>query len=314
MKRSAALAGVAGLAFGATLPAPARAAAPRIRVGFDPIDAECNLFVGVANGTFARAGLDVEAQPMKNGAASAAAVLGGSLDAGGINVSSFLAAAQRKLPFVLVATGEMYTTAAPTAALLVPKDSPLATARDLGGKTVAVNLINGLGHLGARTWIDKNGGDSRAVRWVEMPFAAMPAALEARRVDAIMAVEPALGVAAPQARIFAQAYDAIAPRFLIGGWVATRDWAAANADAVRRFNAAIRVASAWCNGHRAESAEILGRITHVDVAAIRTMTRATFSERESPAALLQPVIDAAAKYGIVSAMPAADLLSRQALQ
>ncbi len=229
-------------------------------------------------------------------------------------MSSLLAAHEKGIPFTILAMGEMYTAASPTAQLLVPSGSALSSARELSGKTVAVNIINGLGHLATRTWIDKNGGDSTSVRYVEMPFAAMPAALAARRVDASMIVEPALSVAKRGARSLSDAYNAIGHEFLISAWVATQDWVSKNADTAHRFSVAMRQASIWANRNRDVTAEITNRVLHSDVALIRSMTRATFPENQRGASLVQPVIDAAAKYHLVSAdMAASDLFSAQSV-
>lgn len=314
MKRSNLLRVVGAAALGASAVPVAAAGPPSVRAAFDPIEAECDFFSAQSEGFFTRAGLTVQAQAIRNGAAIAAAILGSSIDLGGVNMSSLLAAHQKGLPFTILALGEMYTAVSPTAQLLVPSDSTLSTARELTGKTVSVNIINGLGHLATRTWIDKNGGDSTAVRYVEMPFSAMPEALASRRVDASIIVEPALSIAKRNARVLADAYNAISREFLISAWVATQDWVAQNLRAAHRFSLAMRQAATWANHHRDVTAQIASRALQTDVAVIRSMTRATFPEGERGAALVQPVIDAAAKYRLVAAgTVAAELFSKAAV-
>jgi hypothetical protein len=46
-----------------------------------------------------------------------------------------------------------------------------------------------------------NGGDSSTVNFVEIPFPAMPAALETGRIDAASVAEPFIGVAKKNGRI-----------------------------------------------------------------------------------------------------------------
>jgi NitT/TauT family transport system substrate-binding protein len=302
------------LALAAAAPLRARGAdVATVRVASNPIESECSLYAAQSEGFFSRAGIAVTIQSMKNGAANAAAILSGSLDVAGINMSSLLAAHEKKIPFTILALGEIYTTAAPTTSVLVPKDSPVASARDLSEKTVAVNVINGLGHLATRAWTDKNGGDATAVHFTEMPFDTMPAALAAHRIDAALVAEPALSVAKHDTRVLASVYDAIAPTFLISAWIATEDWIAKNPDAARRFNQAMRQSSIWSNRNRDKTAVIAGRIMDADIATIRSMTRATFAENQRGPALVQPVVDTAARYHLVSAISAADLFSRAAL-
>jgi NitT/TauT family transport system substrate-binding protein len=309
MPRSAVLASIAALASAAALPRRgAAAAAPAVRVAFDPIDAACNLFTAQAQGFFTRAGLAVDLQQMVNGSAGAAAVLSGALEVTNINVASLLSAYAQKIPFAVIALGEIYTSTSPTLQMLVTKDSPLQTARDLNGKTIAVNAVHGLASVASRVWADKNGGDSTTLHFAEMPFSVMATALSQRRVDAIFVAEPGLSIAkrSGDARVFASANDAIAPVFQVGVCVATRDWVAKNLDLARRFNQAMHEGSVFANRNHDRTAEIDSPIMHMPVEEIRAMTRATFPENQRATALIQPVIDAAARYGVVPPSTRAD--------
>ena len=73
---------------------------------------------------------------------------------------------------MLIGPGGLYTSKTPSTYLIVPKGSPYRTASDLNGKTVAVNTLRGLPQYGTQAWIDKNGGDSKRVKFVELPFSA----------------------------------------------------------------------------------------------------------------------------------------------
>ena len=64
----------------------------------------------------------------------------------------------------------------------------------------------------------------------------------------------------------------------------------------------------WANAHHAESAKILERYTKL--ASPPGMRRVPFAETAEPEQI-QPVIDAAAKYGVLKApFPASELLFR----
>lgn len=309
MNRLSALLGLSALA-GAAPGALRAAPPPQLNVGIDPIDANSNFFVAEAQGLFTGAGVAVEAQPTKNGAAGAAAVVAGSLDVTNINVASLAGALQRNIPFVVVGLSEMYTSKTPTTQLLVLDDSPITGPHDLPGKTVAVNAIGGLADIATRLWLQKAGVDPTSVSVVEMPFSVMPDALTTQRVGAIFVAEPGLSTAkARGARVLASAFDAIAPEFLIGACVSTRTFTAQNADALQRFAAAMHRASVWANGHHDQTAVIAARYFHEAVAKIESQTRATFPENQSPAKLLQPVFDAVAKYKNWPAIRAADVVS-----
>jgi NitT/TauT family transport system substrate-binding protein len=279
-----------------------------LRVATTPIDLGSEVFYAKERGFFKKAGLDVEVNVMESGAAIAAAVASGSIDVAQANLVTVATAHDRGLPFVLIAPAGLYSGAAPTTALVVTKTSPLRSAKDLTGKTIAGNGLKNITQIGAFTWIDRNGGDSSAVKFIEMPFAQMGPALAAQRIDAAVIAEPELSAAIAQGdRILAPVYDAIGKEFLIGGWFATVDWTRAHPDLAKRFNAAIAEAARWANAHHAESAPILAKYTKIQ--ATPAMNRATFAERLDPAQI-QPLVDAAAKYKVIkAAFPAAALIA-----
>lgn len=285
----------------------ARAQSARVRAATPPNDSGGELFYGADMGFFTKAGLDVQVDVIGQGALIPDGIMSGSLDVGGINIPSAALAHERHLPFVMIAPGAVYDSRSPTSALIVTKSSPIATARDLTGKSIGVRDLTNPGSLAARAWLDQNGGDSKSVRFVELPDSASEAALLAGRIDAASIATPFLEKALhDDTRILAKSYDAIAKEFMIAGWFTTRDYAQRNPAVVRAFDAAIRETARWANANHARSAEILAKYTKVAIPP--TMARVGYAEESSPA-LIQPFIDAAAKYGILhGSFPAGELL------
>lgn len=304
---------MAGLG-GALLPVVRRADAQTptpIAALYEPIDTATALFAGRDEGFFARAGVTVEPQPMNTGSAMIASAVSGSSDIVLPNVLSIAEAYAQGIPVRIIAFNVVYDARNPSTEMLVLNDAPVSSARDLNGKTIAVNVLNGLAWVAARAWIDQNGGDSRGVRFVEMPFGVMPDALTSKRVDAAVIAEPALGIAKRDSRVLAPVYSAIAPSFPIDAWVATTGWISGHADAARRFAAGMREARIWANANHDKSAELAASFMKLDAAVIRERTRATFAGRISIASA-QPLLDAGAKYGVLkSPVKAADLTSPQ---
>jgi NitT/TauT family transport system substrate-binding protein len=299
ISRGAALSLLAGGSLGTMLPARALAASQVIRVLEVPVDTALELSYGQQSGLIEQAGLTVDVNFLAFGAAVESAVLGGSADVGNSNISSLAAAQEKGLPIVLVASGAVYNAKEPSSALMVANDSPIHTARDLNGKTVAVNGLQSVSQLGPQAWIDKNGGDSKTVHWVDMPFVQMAGALATNRIDAAIIAEPALTRAKKDARVLADAYDAIAPRFLVTAWFASAAWVSSNAALARKFADTIYRIGAWANTHRAQTAEVLAKSGHLDPGLIQRMTRTTFAESYDPS-LLKPQLDMALKYGVIA--------------
>lgn len=271
-----------------------------IHVGALTAEVAGELFYGVDMGFFKKAGLDVDIQYFNNGAAIAAAVASGALDLGLSDLMSVINAHAHGLPFVYAAPGLLSTLTAPTFGLLVPPNSPIHDAKDFNGKSMAVSGLRNIAQIAASSWIDANGGDSKTVRFVEVPFPALVPALAQGTIDSSVANEPWMTLATDKANhlIFMEK-GALASAFLLSGWVTTRDWAQKNPDTLARFVAAIREIAAWANKNPQAAAPILAKYTKQDLAIVTRMHRGQFAERFDPA-YVQPVIDAAAKYGVIA--------------
>jgi len=291
---------------------PVAADAPlTIRVGAGANDTVSTLFDAVQLGYFTSRGLDVQIQLMTSGAAEAAAVAGGALDIAESNVVSLSAAHLRGIPFVFIAPGAQYVSTSPTTLLVCPKSSTVKTGKDFSGKNIGVVALADLSQLGPVTWIESTGGDGSSVHYVEMPAAAMVAALARGTVDAAMIPEPALAIALAggDSKVCAKAFDSLAPTFMLNGWITTSDWLKKNPDAARKFRDAMVEAAKWANKNHQASAEIFKHYSKAPPEIIDTMTRATFAERLEPG-LVQPVINAAAKEKFIDrAFPAAEILA-----
>lgn len=299
MRRDAAIRFLAAAGVAPLLPAARASAAQTIRVIGLPIDTGLEVQYAQAGGIVDQSGLSVHVENLYAGAAVQAAIAGGSADIGLTNVSSLATAREKGLPLVMIAPAGLYTSKEPSSVLMVATDSTARTARDLNGKTIAVNGLHSISQLGPQIWIDKNGGDSSSVHFIDMPFAEMPQALAAHRIDAALLAEPQATLAKQVARVFAPVYDAIGTRFLITAWFSTAAWVSANPDLARKFAAMIYRAAAWANSHHAQTAEVLVSVTKLDPAIVRAMPRVVFDESQDPASL-KPHLDAALKYGLIT--------------
>jgi len=280
-----------------------------IRVIALPIDSGAQPFIAQAKGFFKKAGVDVTITPStSNGAAVAAAVASGTADVGQSNIVSIAAAREQGLPFVIIAGSKLSVAALHQNALVVAAGSPIRTARDLNGKTIAVPGLKAIAAVGTGAWIDRNGGDSSTVKLLETPFSAMAAAVAAGRVDAADIPQPQLDDALKdkKLRVLADPYEAIAPQFLVGCWFTTASWAKAHPDLLRAFTSAMREAADWANRNPAETARIVGQLTHGPVSLSALPRYATTLDPKQ----MQPLLDAAARYGVLkSSLPAAELLA-----
>jgi len=215
-----------------------------LNVGTIPLDANGPLYYAQQLGYFKDVGLDVHITPMNSGPTVAAAVVSGALDIGVANVATIAQAHNRGLPFTFIAPGALATPASMTNVIMVAKDSPIRTAADLNGKTIAINGLKDLQQISVQSWIDKHGGDSKTIKFVEVPVSQMAAAVVTHRVDAAKGDEPFITEAKADIRVIGNAEDGIAPRFMIIGWSRPNSGSRSPRLAAR-FAAAIARASLW---------------------------------------------------------------------
>lgn len=284
-----------------------------LKVGVIPVDVAANVFYAQDLGLFTKAGLDVQIQPMSSGPVLAQAVAGGALDIGVSNVATIGAARLRGLPFRFIAPAAVVLPGSkPTDVVMVLQDSTLRPGSSLNGKTIAINGLKDLQEIEARGWVDKFGGDSNTIKFVEVPFPAMGGALQEKRVDIIFPTEPFSTGDAAFGKVIGDAFDGVGPRFMLLGWFAADSWLAGHADSAAKFAGALRQASDWANGHQSDSAQMLANHTKVPSDVAHKMVRATYGLRLEPG-LLSPVLDLAAHYGLMAQPVAAnDLIWRAA--
>jgi len=280
-----------------------------IRLATVPTDGASAPYYAKDMGFFAKAGLDVDIASMPGAGPIAAAMTGGAIDIGFSPVDVLAAIHERGIPLAVITPASEYVSPAMlrSVALVVAANSPIKSAKDLSGKVVASNALHSLGEEAAKAWIDHNGGDSTSIKWVEFPFPAMGAALDAGRVDAIFPVEPFLTGALKNGRVLGYGYDSIAKHFVTGTWFATQQWAKDHADLVGRFRAAMHETAVWANANPSLSGAILAKYLKMDPAVVATMVRAHYAEQINPA-LMQPLLDTAAKYNGFASFPAQELL------
>ena len=292
------LAGVALIARPATLGAQDL---PTVRVGdLGYTDASSEPLFGAAAGIFRRNGIDVKVTVLNGGGAIIAAIAGGSLEAGFSNAVSAAQAIARGIPIIVLTPAAEYPSDKPDTVLVKARGSKLKTAADLNGKTLAVTTLGGGLQASAKLWIDKNGGDSKSVHFLELPFTEMAAALKAGRIDAAMLAEPVLTQSRNDVEMLGDAFSAVAPRWTVGVFVASKPWVTANPDLARRFVQGMYDTGHWANAHHAETAKIAAPLANIDLATFAIMARSRYGYALD-AALLQPELDEALESGQLKA-------------
>ncbi len=253
------------------------------------------------SGLFARRGFNFEIQSQRSGAAIASGVAGGAYQIGKSSIIPLVIAHARGIPFTLIAPGKLYRASKPNIALIGPADSPITTAAEMNGKTIAVPALDDLFTIGIKLWTDKNGGDSSTLKIVELPVSAVAAALATKRIDAGASDMPTLQQAldSGNARILAHMFDAIAPQLLTTAWFTTRTYQSDHSEIVRGFAGAMREAATYVNDHPKQTVDLLSSFTNIQPAVIAKMVRSQMATVFDPA-LIQPLVEACVRYKVIA--------------
>jgi NitT/TauT family transport system substrate-binding protein len=300
-------------AAGIGLPRPARAQTPtleKIRVAAPPSDALTPLYYGLQTGAFRRAGIDLEMVLTASGGAAVTAVTAGTYEVANTSLIAAFSAHSRGIPITIVAPQVVYTAASPFMLLQTGATSPYKTGADLNGKTISVISLNAIDQLGVMAWVDKHGGDSKTLKFVEVPPSVAADAIAQHRVDAGMMFEPFLdsSISAGTTRTLADAFGAIDRTFMFAGYVGRTDWANEHPDLLRNFLRVIEELSAYTNAHANETAAMMADVTNIPLPVMQKIRRAVNATTLDPK-LVQPLIDASARYHLIpQSFPATEIV------
>lgn len=274
--------------------------AEKIRVAGVLTEDITSLYYAIKTGMFQKVGLDVEIAPTSSGAAATTALIAGTYEIAKPALIAVFAAHLRGIPISIIAPGFVHTPQHPNALLQIAADSPYKTATDLNGRTMGVQALNDIGSLACRAWIDKGGGDWKSLRFLELPNSATEEALIQHRVDVASMTSPALDIslAAGTTKTLADGFMAIAPVVMLAGYIARPDWIAQHADVVRKFSRVVSEVSNYFNTHLTETAQWVSDMTKIEFANVSKMNR-TMLGTTLDVRLVQPLIDAAVKYGVI---------------
>jgi NitT/TauT family transport system substrate-binding protein len=280
----------------------------KITVGVIPIVDTAPIWLGVEKGFFSEVGLDVTVQPTTGGAASVPGVVAGSYDFAFGNYVSGMVANDQGLNLRYVANGNSTAGSPDFGAVVVNADSDITRPADLAGKTVSVNNLQNIGDTTIRTVVDDDGGDSSAIKFVEVAFPDAEAALVNHQVDAAWILAPFLDSAvANGARVITYNFSDFDPGLDIAGYFTTADTVANKPGLVKAFQAAMDKSLEYADSHPDEVKQIVTTYTKMTLDQLNAMVLPKFNVDFNRAAL-EKLGAAAAGYGTLAKAPDLDTL------
>ncbi|MGP4007017.1 ABC transporter substrate-binding protein [Streptomyces sp. 4N124] len=247
----------------------------QVTVGVIPIVDVAPLYLGQKQGFFSNRGIELKMVTAQGGAAIIPGVVSGQFQFGFSNTTSLMLAQTKGVPVKSVVNGAASNgkVGADVTAVMVKKDSSIKSAKDLVGHTVAVNTLQNIGDTTVRESVRKDGGDPADVKFVEIPFDQMPAALDGGRVDAAWMGEPAQTIAKAQgARAVASPFAETDPNLTVATYFTSTKIAQENPDLVKKFNEAMTESLKYASGHPDEARQILTTYTKISGDVLTKLT------------------------------------------
>lgn len=278
----------------------AHAAPEVIKVGVAALWLSAPIYVARDKGFFKDENLDVQIVPVANTPAMVAAIDSGSMDVGvGALTTEFQAFAQGLDIKLLAPNGGLQKGLQITA---VAKEGPITSPKQLEGKTVCVNVLNGQDMGQQKWWLATQGVDVSKVKFIAIPFQAMVSALKSGNADACDLAAPYAGTALDAGEVrnigqtsqFFGPYGSPATAYFSSGSFTTE-----HSDSAKRFVKAMMKTHDYLDKNPSEANAVLPLYTGVTETEAKNSPMGTFPT-EFDLSLLQMVADRSVDVGLVS--------------
>jgi NitT/TauT family transport system substrate-binding protein len=211
------------------------------------------LDIGIAQGFFAKHGIEIKKTVFQSGNDIVLAMANHQGDIGYIGWVPAIIARSQGIPVVTVSASDDEATSIDDnwQNVLVKGSSSIRTPKDLEGKTIAGNALKGVCEIVIRAALDTYKVDQTKVKFVAIPFPAMRTALNAGQVDAICAPEPFMtqGLTLDGDRILLAPGPTLGKYWPNGTYVALQDWVKKNPGLAKGFHDAMAESLAYAQAH-----------------------------------------------------------------
>lgn len=309
-----ALAGCSGTSGTAsTASGPSKSDPVTVQAGFIPVIDVAALYLGEEKGFFSDEGITLKINTGASGAALVPSVVSGEYQFAFSNMVSLLQARDKGLPIKVIAAGSSSTGVEGQDVTMIHagKDSGITSAKDLEGKTVSVNALGNLLQMLGDVAVDKAGGDSSKVKFIELAFPDALAALQSGKIDAMVGAEPfgTAAIAAGFPAIASPYLDMSSGSILTSAYYTSEDQLAKNPALFKNLGVAIAKSLDYAQAHPDEVRAQLTKYTTLkaDVAAKVILPH---YGSDIPDASVKLFSDYALKYKLISkAVSPSDLVA-----
>ena len=275
-----------------------------VNVNLIPIADLASVYLGNKEGFFAKHGLKLHITATIQGGPVIIPTLISGQDQFGIPAyTDQILADVKGLPLVSIGSAD---SAGPTnntdyQFLVSTKKSGITSVKQLAGKTIAINSLDGLGQTQVDAALAKAGVNYHTVHYVAINFPQMGAALASGQVAAAQVVEPFYSMLrlgkTPINTIVGLDYS-IAPNLPVTSVMVTKSYYAAHKQIVSEFQAALKESLAYTQSHLAAARALLPSYAGITGSLVNKVLMPYFPTKLDTGAI-QTTINAMYRFGII---------------
>ncbi|OYO20798.1 nitrate ABC transporter substrate-binding protein [Enemella dayhoffiae] len=290
--------------------APSKDQPTKLTIGLIPIVDVAPLYLGIKQGYFKEEGIELDPVLAAGGAAIVPAVTSNSYQIGFSNNVSLIIGVSKGLPLQMVSPGVAISpanrssnAAAGYCSVVTAGDSAIKGTADLPGKTVAVNTLNNIGDVTIRAALEAEGVNPAGVRFTELPFPDMVAAVEQKRIDAAWVCEPFVTkLTGNGARAILDNYAKTDPNLSVASYFAAKPWAQKNPELLAGFRRAMDKSMKFASQNPDAVRAVLPEYTSIDPATASKIGLPSFpTDFNEPS--LNKLIEQSKKQGLLGDKP-----------
>lgn len=252
-------------------------------------------------GFFKQAGITTTQTFVTRGPDALAGVLGGDFDVGSSTPPSIANAIIRGIRIRVIAPGMVYVGNPAPFGLFVLNDSPIHGPRDMDGATVAVQNLNDQQQLGVLAWLDQSRAEASRVKFIEMPFSTMTAALQRGEIAAAFLVEPYASAAKDVTRVIPHVYESLGLRFAVSAWFVRQDYVDKNPALVKATAGALYACARYVNADQSRADALLAAYSKISLDAAHSAVKPVWAEQSEPSNF-EPQLRLAVKFKFIPRM------------
>lgn len=281
-----------------------------LRVGAAPSLAGIGVYAALHDGDFEKHGLTVSPAPNRSANETVPQLLNGGVDIAMMDMITFYQARSQGLPIVGVAFSGIQATnggdgVMSGAGVMVEADSPINGALDLEGASVGVPAIKTQTWMNVKAIVDKAGGNSDLINFVEIPPAQSVDLVARNRVEGSVPNQPMLSGAVNSGEMkLVHASDVPgmqgAPSSV---FVAAEGFAEKNPTAISKFAEAAYAANARVNADRDYAIEIATTALSYDPEQVNDAFFPRLAEEDVSLEHMRLVSALALQYGLLEKEP-----------